>query len=63
MKILAIDTALPAVSACVLDDAAEALEALETMPMGKGHAEALLPLLDRVMARVDGGLRRLTGWA
>jgi tRNA threonylcarbamoyladenosine biosynthesis protein TsaB len=59
MKILAIDTALPAVSACVLDDAAEALEALETMPMERGHAEALLPLLDRVMARVDGGFASL----
>jgi len=59
MKILAIDTALPAVSACVLDDAAETLEALETMPMEKGHAEALLPLLDRVMARVDGGFASL----
>jgi tRNA threonylcarbamoyladenosine biosynthesis protein TsaB len=59
MKILAIDTALPAVSACVLDAAAEAPEALETMPMERGHAEALLPLLDRVMACVDGGFASL----
>ncbi|WP_026608324.1 tRNA (adenosine(37)-N6)-threonylcarbamoyltransferase complex dimerization subunit type 1 TsaB [Methylocapsa acidiphila] len=55
MKILAIDTALPAVSACVLDDEAEEAEALETIAMERGHAEALLPLIDRVMARVDGG--------
>jgi tRNA threonylcarbamoyl adenosine modification protein YeaZ len=55
MKILAIDTALPAVSACVLDEAAEGPEAIETMAMERGHAEALLPLIDRVVARVEGG--------
>jgi tRNA threonylcarbamoyladenosine biosynthesis protein TsaB len=59
MKILAIDTALPAVSACVLDDAAEGPEAIETMPMERGHAEALLPLIDRVMACVEGGFASL----
>ncbi len=59
MKILAIDTALPAVSACVLDDEAEAAEALETIAMERGHAEALLPLIDRVMARVEGGFTGL----
>ena len=55
MKILAIDTALPAVSACVFETEATKPEALETLPMERGHAEALLPLIDRVMARVDGG--------
>jgi len=59
MKILAIDTALPAVSACVLADTAESPEAIETLPMEKGHAEALLPLVDRVMACVDGGFLSL----
>jgi tRNA threonylcarbamoyladenosine biosynthesis protein TsaB len=59
VKILAIDTALQAVSACVLDDAAEAPEAVETMAMERGHAEALLPLIDRVMARVEGGFTAL----
>jgi tRNA threonylcarbamoyladenosine biosynthesis protein TsaB len=59
MKILAIDTALPAVSACVLDDAAEGPEAIETMPMERGHAEALLPLIERVMAFVEGGFASL----
>ncbi len=59
MKILAIDTALPAVSACVLDAAAEAPEAIETIPMERGHAEALMPLLDRVLARVDGSFAAL----
>ena len=59
MKILAIDTALPATSACVLDDGAELPESLETIAMERGHTEALLPLIDRVMARVDGGFAAL----
>lgn len=59
MKILAIDTALPAVSACVLDDDAEAAAAFETIAMERGHAEALLPLIDRVMARAEGGFAAL----
>ena len=59
MKILAIDTALAAISACVLDAAAESPEAIETMAMDRGHAEALLPLIDRVMARVEGGFASL----
>jgi tRNA threonylcarbamoyl adenosine modification protein YeaZ len=60
MKILAIDTALLAVSACVLDDSAEAPEAIETLAMERGHAEALLPLIDRVMARAEGGFASLS---
>ncbi|ACB94695.1 tRNA (adenosine(37)-N6)-threonylcarbamoyltransferase complex dimerization subunit type 1 TsaB [Beijerinckia indica] len=55
MKILAIDTALPAVSACVLDTDDLNPESFESIPMERGHAEALLPLIDRVMARVEGG--------
>ena len=59
MKILAIDTALPAVSVCVLADGAAAPESAETVAMERGHAEALLPMIDRVMARVDGGFSAL----
>jgi len=59
MKILAIDTALPAISACVLDDGADNPQAIETIAMERGHAEALLPLIDRVMARVAGGFASL----
>jgi tRNA threonylcarbamoyl adenosine modification protein YeaZ len=55
MRILAIDTALPAISACVLDEGAESPESIETIAMERGHAEALLPLIERVMARVEGG--------
>jgi tRNA threonylcarbamoyladenosine biosynthesis protein TsaB len=55
MRILAIDTALPAVSACVLDsDAAEPI-ASERLAMERGHAEAIMPLIERVMSKVEGG--------
>ena len=54
MRVLAIDTALSACSACVLaHDAAEPL-ALETLSMERGHAEALLPLVERVVSQVEG---------
>jgi tRNA threonylcarbamoyl adenosine modification protein YeaZ len=59
MKILAIDTALPAVSACVLEDGATTPEAQETLGMERGHAEALIPLIERVMAKIDGGFSAL----
>lgn len=59
-KILAIDTALQAVSACIYEAGAEAPLAAETLRMDRGHAEALLPLIDRVMARLDGGFPMLS---
>jgi tRNA threonylcarbamoyladenosine biosynthesis protein TsaB len=49
MLILAIDTALDACSAGVLDTDAGTLIALESQPMKRGHAEALMPLIQRVM--------------
>lgn len=60
MKILAIDTALQAASACVFEAGADAPEVAETIAMARGHAEALLPLIDRVMARVEGGFPSLS---
>ena len=59
MRILAIDTALPAVSACVLDQDAAAPIAAELIEMERGHAEALLPLIRRVMGKVEGGFGSL----
>jgi tRNA threonylcarbamoyl adenosine modification protein YeaZ len=59
MRILAIDTALGACSACVLDSAFDAPVAREQMPMAKGHAEALMPMLERLMASVEGGFASL----
>jgi len=49
MLILAIDTALDACAACVLDTDAGQLIAQESQAMKRGHAEALMPLLARVM--------------
>jgi tRNA threonylcarbamoyl adenosine modification protein YeaZ len=52
MRVLAIDTALDACSAAVLDDGGS-IAASETLPMMRGHAEALMPLIARVMELAD----------
>ncbi|HWX83558.1 MAG TPA: tRNA (adenosine(37)-N6)-threonylcarbamoyltransferase complex dimerization subunit type 1 TsaB, partial [Xanthobacteraceae bacterium] len=49
MLILAIDTALGACAACVLDTGADRLIARESLAMKRGHAEALMPMIARVM--------------
>src|SRR3984885_8897645 len=49
MLILAIDTALDACAACILDTDAGELIAQESQAMKRGHAEALMPLIGRVM--------------
>ena len=49
MLILAIDTALDACAAAVLDTSASKIIAQESQPMKRGHAEALMPLIARVM--------------
>jgi tRNA threonylcarbamoyl adenosine modification protein YeaZ len=49
MRVLAIDTALDACSAAVFDLDRGGVTASETLPMARGHAEALLPLIARVM--------------
>src|SRR5436305_8407122 len=49
MLILAIDTALDACAAAVLDTDANRILAHESQPMKRGHAEALMPLIARVM--------------
>jgi tRNA threonylcarbamoyladenosine biosynthesis protein TsaB len=51
MLILAIDTALDACAACVLDTEADRLVARESLAMKRGHAEALMPTIARVMAQ------------
>src|SRR3984885_13893681 len=48
MLILAIDTALDACAACVLDTDAARLIAQESQAMKRGHAEALMPLIGRM---------------
>ncbi|MFZ3352360.1 MAG: tRNA (adenosine(37)-N6)-threonylcarbamoyltransferase complex dimerization subunit type 1 TsaB [Xanthobacteraceae bacterium] len=53
MRVLAIDTALGACSAAVLDTVFGGVIASESLPMVRGHAEALIPLIARVMARAE----------
>ena len=49
MLILAIDTALDACAAAVLDTGTSKVIATESQAMKRGHAEALMPLIARVM--------------
>src|SRR6185295_5677065 len=49
MRVLAIDTALGACAAAVLDSQAGAILASESIGMLRGHAEAVMPLIARVM--------------
>jgi tRNA threonylcarbamoyladenosine biosynthesis protein TsaB len=49
MLVLAIDTALGACAAAVLDTSFGKIIASETLVMARGHAEALMPLIARMM--------------
>ena len=49
MRVLAIDTALDACSVAVLDTARADLRVQESLPMQRGHAEALMPLVARIL--------------
>jgi len=51
MLILAIDTALDACAAGVLDTESTTMLAQQSLPMKRGHAEALVPLIAQVMAQ------------
>ena len=53
MRVLAIDTALEACSAAVLDTGRSGITASETLAMARGHAEAVMPLIARVMDLAD----------
>jgi tRNA threonylcarbamoyladenosine biosynthesis protein TsaB len=53
--VLALDTALAACSVCLFDAQRDKVIASESAVLGKGHAEALLPMLERVIAKLDGG--------
>ncbi len=59
MRVLAIDTALAACSAAVLDPAHGGIVASESAPMMRGHAEALMPLIARVMKQSELTFRDL----
>jgi tRNA threonylcarbamoyladenosine biosynthesis protein TsaB len=51
MRVLAIDTALDACSAAVLDTERADARVHESLQMERGHAEALMPLVARVLKR------------
>ena len=53
MRVLAIDTALGACAAAILDTAYGGIIASESVPMIRGHAEALMPLVARVMQQSE----------
>jgi len=55
MRVLAIDTALAACSAALLDTEQGGIVASESLPMMRGHAEALMPLLARLMDQAGMG--------
>ncbi|HEX9159073.1 MAG TPA: tRNA (adenosine(37)-N6)-threonylcarbamoyltransferase complex dimerization subunit type 1 TsaB, partial [Rhizomicrobium sp.] len=57
MKILAVDTALGACSAAILDDDSILAHCLE--PMERGHAERLAPMVRESMATADIGFAAL----
>ncbi|EJW10715.1 putative molecular chaperone [Rhodovulum sp. PH10] len=53
MRVLALDTALAACSVAVLDSDSAGVLAHESRPMERGHAEALMPMVARVMSEAD----------
>jgi tRNA threonylcarbamoyladenosine biosynthesis protein TsaB len=59
MLILAIDTALDACAAGILDTDAGKLIARESQAMKRGHAEALMPLIARVIKQAGIGFAAL----
>jgi tRNA threonylcarbamoyladenosine biosynthesis protein TsaB len=59
MRVLAIDTALAACSVTLLDTEQDAIVAGETRMMERGHAEALIPLIARVMDKAALAFRQL----
>ncbi|MEA2823352.1 MAG: tRNA threonylcarbamoyladenosine biosynthesis protein TsaB [Bradyrhizobium sp.] len=59
MLILAIDTALDACAAGVLNTDAGKMIARESLPMKRGHAEALMPLIARVIKESGVGFAGL----
>ena len=58
MRVLAIDTALAACAAAVLDTE-HGIIASQSLPMVRGHAEALIPLIGRVMKQAEMDFRDL----
>jgi tRNA threonylcarbamoyladenosine biosynthesis protein TsaB len=58
-RILAIDTALGACSVCVCAEGKPEPMAIESQQMATGQAEAIMPMIQRVMSGIDGGFTSL----
>src|ERR1700693_3330361 len=59
MRVLAIDCALDACAAAVLESRTGAIIASQTRIMVRGHAEALMPLIARVMDEAEVEFKEL----
>ncbi len=59
-RILAIDTALGVCSVAVVEAGAEIPLVYISEPMERGHAEALLPIIQQVTQNLDGGFQSLS---
>lgn len=59
MRILAVDTALGATSAAVIDFPSGDVLTLRSVAMARGHAEVLVPLVRDLMTDVPGGFASL----
>jgi tRNA threonylcarbamoyladenosine biosynthesis protein TsaB len=55
MRVLAIDTALDACSAALVDTKLEQPLAAQTLDIDRGHAEALIPLVERLLKAAATG--------
>jgi tRNA threonylcarbamoyladenosine biosynthesis protein TsaB len=58
-RILAIDTALGSCSVCVIEEGRPLPLSMDSEDMTTGHAEAIMPMIERVMQQVDGGFPSL----
>lgn len=54
MRVLSFDTALGACSVALLDTATDAVLARISVPMDRGHAEALMPMIDQALGGPAG---------
>lgn len=63
MKVLALDTALGATAVAVYDTEGARILASESIEMARGHAEALVPMVQRVMAQSGLGFAEIDRFA
>lgn len=63
MRVLALDTALGATSVAVYDSETSRVLAEGSEAMARGHAEALLPMVDRVLKETGLGFSQIDRYA